>query len=318
MTAAHIVSLIPSATEIVAALGFESSLVGRSHECDYPERVRSLPVCTQPKFNPDGSSSVIHDRVTDLLQTALSVYQVKTDVLEQVQPTLILTQAQCEVCAVSLSDVVAAVATLTRSQPRILSLQPTVLDDVWHDIRQVAAALDTSPDPLLAALHGRVETCRQAVRDIPDGDRPSIACIEWLEPLMAAGNWVPELVAIAGGRSCFGTVGQHSPWIEWDAVVAADPDIIVAMPCGFDMARTRQELHWLTERSQWAQLRAVQNQRVYVVDGNQYFNRPGPRLVDSLEILAEIMHGDRCSFGYEGTGWHRVTTSALLEPSASA
>jgi iron complex transport system substrate-binding protein len=309
------VSLIPSATEIVAALGFESSLVGRSHECDYPATVRSLPICTQPKFNPDGSSQVIHDRVTELLQTALSVYHVKTEVLEQIQPTLILTQAQCDVCAVNLADVESAVATLTQSHPRILSLQPNVLDDVWQDIRQVAAALDTSPDPLLEALQGRVEACR---RTIPDRDRPSVACIEWIEPLMAAGNWVPELVAIAGGRSCFGTVGQHSPWMEWDALVDADPDIIIMMPCGFDMERTRQELHLLTERSQWSQLRAVQNQQVYVVDGNQYFNRPGPRLVDSLEILVELLQGDRGTFGYEGIGWSRVSSSVTREPSPSA
>ena len=280
--------------------------------------VRSLPICTQPKFNPEGSSQVIHDRVTELLQTALSVYQIKTEVLEQIQPTLILTQAQCEVCAVSLADVESAVETLTHSHPRVLSLQPSVLDDVWQDIRQVAAALETSADPVLESLQGRVEAYRQAVSDIPDRDRPSVACIEWMEPLMAAGNWVPELVAIAGGRSCFGTVGQHSPWMEWEALVEADPDIIVMMPCGFDMERTRQELHVLTARSQWSQLRAVQNQRVYVVDGNQYFNRPGPRLVDSLEILLEILHGDRASVAYEGTGWSRVTAAAPLEPSASA
>jgi iron complex transport system substrate-binding protein len=296
--AMRIVSLIPSATELVVALGREEALVGRSHECDYPAAVVSLPVCTQPKFDPQGNSADIHDRVTDLLQTALSVYRVEVGVLEQVRPTHILTQAQCDVCAVSLSDVEQAVTELTQQRPTILSLQPNCLDDLWADIRRVAIALEVSAEPLLTQLQGRVAACAQRWTDLPDRDRPSVVCIEWMEPLMAAGNWVPELVQLAGGQACLGTVGHHSPWITWADLQQTDPEIIVVMPCGFGLEQIRRDLHYLTAHPDWSSLRAVQRGQVYLVDGNQYFNRPGPRLVDSLELLAQIIHPQRADYGY--------------------
>ncbi len=302
-TELRIVSLIPSATEIAAQLGFAEQLVGRSHECDYPPEVQSLPICTAPKFNPNGTSGEIHDRVTDLLQSALSVYQIKTEVLEQLQPTHILTQAQCEVCAVSLADVEQAVATLTHSQPQIISLQPNTLADVWQDIHRVATALSVDGQPAISQLQARVNACAEKTQAL--SDRPRVACIEWADPLMAAGNWVPELVTLAGGESLFGVVGQHSPWLQWEALTAANPEVIILMPCGYDLARTRQDLTVLAQNPAWSDLTAVQNSQVYVVDGNQYFNRPGPRLVDSLEILAEILHPDLFHFGYKGQGWER-------------
>jgi iron complex transport system substrate-binding protein len=293
----RIVSLIPSATEIVAFLGLTDSLVGRSHECDFPSEVTALPVCTEPKFNPEGTSGQIHQRVTDLLQSALSVYRVKTEVLEHLQPTHILTQAQCEVCAVSLADVEQAVAKLTHSQAQIISLQPNTLADVWGDIERIAQVLGvTAP---LDSLQQRVAACTKATQSLP---HPTVACIEWAEPLMAAGNWIPELVEMAGGKSLFGTVGQHSPWLQWSELSAADPDVIVLMPCGYSLSRTREDAEHLAQHSEWQNLRAVQTGRVYLTDGNQYFNRPGPRLVDSLEILTEILHPES-QFGYEGKGW---------------
>lgn len=299
----RIVSLIPSATEIVAFLGLTNSLVGRSHECDYPPEVSALPICTEPKFNPEGTSGEIHDRVTNLLQSALSVYRIKTDVLAQLQPTHILTQAQCEVCAVSLSDVEQAVATLTQSQPKIISLQPNTLADLWGDIKQVANILGVDAADRLAALQQRVDACVQATQDFAEFDRPTVACIEWAEPLMAAGNWIPELVNMAGGKSLFGKVGQHSPWLQWEQLIDADPDAIVLMPCGYDLQRTNQDAEHLAQHAQWSTLKAVQKGQVYITDGNQYFNRSGPRLVDSVEILAEILHPERFQFGYQGTGW---------------
>lgn len=302
----RIVSLIPSATEIVAALGLTDCLVGRSHECDYPSTVRSLPVCTQPKFNPEGTSLEIHNRVTDVLQAALSVYAIKTDVLEQLQPTHIITQAQCEVCAVSLGDVEQAVDQLTHSHPRIISLQPATLADVWADIQRVADGLGVTADPTVATITQRINECCALTASIPAGDRPTVACIEWIEPLMAAGNWIPELVIMAGGRSLFGAVGQHSPWLKWDALVEANPDAIILMPCGFDLQRTRQEALTLTQHPQWSSLKAVQQGRVYATDGNQYFNRSGPRLVDSLEILVEILHPELGHVGYQGNGWENL------------
>lgn len=301
-----IVSLIPSATEILAILGLTNVIVGRSHECDYPPEIQNLPICTQPKFNPEGTSPEIHDRVTDLLQSALSVYQVKTDVLEQLQPTHILTQAQCEVCAVSLGEVEQAVATLTHSQPQIISLQPNFLSDVWADIQRVADALGIAAPPVLAGLQSCIDACVQKTQALPDTARPTVACIEWIDPLMAAGNWIPELVKMAGGQSLFGVEGEHSPWLKWEAIAASDPTAIIFMPCGFDLNRTRSEAMLLLQRPEWQSLQAVQTGRVYITDGNAYFNRPGPRLVDSLEILAEILHPESFHFGYEGTGWERL------------
>ena len=300
-TSPRIVSLIPSATEIVALLGMGDRLVGRSHECDYPESVKALPICTEPKFNPEGSSAEIHGRVTDLLQSALSVYRIKTEVLEPLQPTHILTQAQCEVCAVSLGDVEKAVAQLTGVQPQIISLQPNVLADVWADIERVAAALGVSAVEPLAALQQRVEACTRVTQSLEH--RPTVACIEWSDPLMAAGNWIPELVELAGGRSLFGVVGQHSPWLQWEQLVEANPEVMVFMPCGYDLQRTRQDAELLSHHHQWSNLKAVQTGQVYITDGNQYFNRPGQRLVDSLEILTEILHPRSFPPSYKETGW---------------
>lgn len=299
----RIVSLIPSATEIVAFLGLTDALMGRSHECDYPEVIQSLPVCTAPKFNPEGTSLEIHDRVTNLLQSALSVYQVKTDVLQELRPTHILTQAQCEVCAVSLPDVEQAVAELVDSHPQIISLQPDTLAEVWADIGRVGEKLGVSAVEGIMALEQRVNACTSHTQPLAATDRPTVACIEWIDPLMAAGNWIPEMVQLAGGSNLFGSSGQHSPWLKWEELIAANPDIIVVMPCGFDLDRTRQEALQLTQHLQWPSLKAVQSGRVYVTDGNQYFNRPGPRLVDSLEILAEIFYPDRIHYGFQGKGW---------------
>jgi iron complex transport system substrate-binding protein len=307
MTDLRIVSLIPSATEIVDVLGLTSALVGRSHECDYPASVKRLPICTQPKFDPVGTSGEIHDRVTDLLQSALSVYRIETDVLQTLQPTHILTQAQCEVCAVSLAEVEAAIAQLTGSQPQIISLQPTTLAEVWHDIERVGTALNVDSQAAIAQLKHRVEAiATQAVPTARPTSRPTVACIEWADPLMAAGNWIPELVQLAGGQmpnEAFGQVGKHSPWLTWEALLQADPDYIVLLPCGYDLDRTRQDAQQLAQHPNWSDLKAVQQGQVFITDGNQYFNRPGPRLVDSLEIMSEILHPEIENFRYKGEGW---------------
>lgn len=301
--ALRIISLIPSATEIVAALGLESALAGRSHECDYPATVQALPICTAPNLDPQGTSREIHDRVEDLLQSALSIYRIDLDALERLRPTHILTQAQCEVCAVSLAEVEAAVAQLTDCSAQIISLQPSTLNDVWADIKRVAQALGVESDGVIAALEERVAAIQHQTQALY---RPRVACIEWTEPLMAAGNWVPELVTLAGGENLFGTVGKHSPWMQWDELLRADPDVLVVMPCGFDLEQTKKAaIADLTQHPDWHTLKAVQQRQVYLTDGNQYFNRPGPRLVDSLEILAEIFHPD-LNYGQEHQGWVRL------------
>lgn len=311
MTAAdlRVVSLIPSATEIVAALGLTEALVGRSHECDYPQKVQPLPICTEPKLDPEGTSRQIHDRMTDLLQSALSVYRLDLKQLEELKPTHIITQAQCEVCAVSLAEVEAAVGQLTQSNPKVISLEPNTLAEVWQDIQQVAKALEVDSSALIQALQKRVEYCQQQTESL--SDCPTVACIEWSDPLMSAGNWVPELVSLAGGNNCFGVAGEHSPWLEWEALQEADPEILIFMPCGYDLERTRQDALPLLQDPKWQGLKAVQTGKVYITDGNQYFNRPGPRLVDSLEVLAEILHPEVFQFGYQGTGWEQVQIEAF-------
>ena len=299
----RIVSLISSATEIVHALGFGEHLVGRSHECDYPPSVRALPVCTEPKFDPDGTSYQIDQRVKAILQEAVSVYRIDAALLDQLAPDFIITQSQCEVCAVSLKDVEAAACQLIGSQPRLVSLEPNALEDVWVDIQRVAEALEVAGRgvEVVAQLKERLEIVAQRAQAL--AERPRVACIEWIDPLMAAGNWVPELVEMAGGENLFGAAGDHSPWMEWEELQAQDPDVIVVLPCGYDIEKTRSEMGPLTARSGWTNLRAVRHGRVYLTDGNQYFNRPGPRLAESLEILAEVLHPRVFHCGYEGRGW---------------
>ncbi len=302
----RIISLIASATEIVCALGFESLMVGRSHECDFPASIKHLPVCTSPKFQVEGLSYEIDQRVKAILQEALSVYRVDAELLEKLQPTHIITQSQCEVCAVSLKDVEQAVCQFTSSRPVIVSLEPNALADVWADIRNVSQALGASErgEQAVTELQKRMNDI--ATRAQSAEHHPTVAYIEWIDPLMAGGNWMPELIEMAGGVNLFGEAGKHSPWMSWDELVAKDPDIIFISPCGFDIPRTLEETHLLANKPAWNILRAVKANRVFVADGNQYFNRPGPRLVESLEILAETLHPELFHFGHENEGFLRV------------
>ncbi|MBD2250914.1 cobalamin-binding protein [Nostoc parmelioides] len=302
-SSARIVSLIPSATEILANLGLSDAIVGRSHECDYPPEIQNRPICTQARLNSHATSSEIHHEVNNLLQSALSIYQVKLEVLEQLQPTHILTQDQCDVCAVSLKDVEKAVKELTQSSPQIISLQPNLLEDVWRDIERVARIFGVDSVKILDNLEARVKICQQKIQGLSLEEVPTVACIEWTDPLMAAANWIPELVNLAGGQTLFSLVGQPAPHLEWDNLLVSNPDIIIFMPCGFNLQRTRQEALLFTQKPEWKKLHASQTGRVYITDGNSYFNRPGPRLVDSLEILSEILHPEIFDYGYKGTAW---------------
>ena len=314
----RIVSLLPSATEILHVLGLTPFIVGRSHECDYPAEIGTRPICTSARLNPSKSSAAIDQDVKTLLHSALGIYEVNIDQLQALQPTHIVTQDQCDVCAVTFADVEAAVATLADPRPQVISLQPSTLNEVWADIERVAEHLNMDAGPVIAQLQQRVAQVQQTVTAVSDKgyvqarQRPKVATIEWIEPLMGGGNWVPELVELAGGQNLFGTVGQHSPYLEWDAFLKADPDVIVVMPCGFDLERTRQEMNAaIAQGPRWQSLRAVQQGQLYLTDGNAYFNRPGPRLVDSLEILLEIFYGDmsnaqttrRVPSKYKHIGW---------------
>lgn len=302
----RIVTLLPSATEIVCALGFEDWMVGRSHECDFPESVQHLPALTAPKFNVEGSSREVNERVKTILSDALSVYRVDADKLRALNPDLIVTQSQCDVCAVSMRDVEEAVAQWIGTRPKIVSLAPYGLEDVLADMKRVASALDAADrgNELVGGLNRRMKAI--AERSATASESPRLAIIEWIDPLMAAGNWMPELVAMAGGTNLFGDAGKHSPWLKFEELAAKDPDVIVIAPCGFVIERTLAELPVLTANPVWAKLRAVREGRVCIVDGNQYFNRPGPRIAESLEILAEILHPELFNFGHENRGWRRV------------
>ncbi|TVP73964.1 MAG: cobalamin-binding protein [Gemmatimonadales bacterium] len=288
-TPQRIASLLPAATEIVAALGARDRLVLRSHECDVPEGVQALPHATEPRWGPDGTSYGIDEQVKAVVQEALSVYRVDSEVLAEADPDLVITQEQCRVCAVSTDELAAAVAGILDPAPRILSLSPGDLDAVFADMARVAEALG---DPeagrvLVAGLRGRLDDLREAVEGRA---RPRLLAIEWLDPLMVSGNWIPELVHAAGGENLLAEPGAHSPFVEWPDLRATDPDVIVVMPCGFTVERTLEERHLLEDLPGWNEMRAVKAGRVAVADGHHFFNRPGPRVVESAEILAEVLH----------------------------
>lgn len=299
----RIVSLLPAATEIVAALGYEHCLVGRSHECDFPADVQSLPVCTQPLFDVSGSSRAIDDQVRSALRDSAALYGVRSDVLEMLRPTLIVGQHQCDVCAIPQEAVERAVCSLPSPRPDLVALQAQNASEILDDIAIVADALSdpAAGQQLIARLRQRMATLAQALEGVTAP--PSVVGIEWMEPLMSAGNLVPDLIDLARGTPVLAESGRHSPWITWDELAAADPDVIVVMPCGFNLDRTIQELALLTDHPAWPGLKAVRTMRVFIADGNQFFNRLGPRFVEGAEILAEILHPDRVPPRHQGGGW---------------
>jgi iron complex transport system substrate-binding protein len=290
-TCAHprVVSLIASATEIVWALGRGSAMVGRSHECDFPDAVLGLPALTAPKFEVQGTSAEIDARVRAIVRDGLAVYRVDAEALRALAPDVILTQDHCEVCAVSLADVEAATCTWTGRPVEIVSLRPDSLADAYADIGRVAQALGVpeAGEALVQRMQERIGAVSTRLAGRP---RPRVAFIEWVEPLMAGGNWMPELIEAAGGINLFGTAGKRSDWMQWSELAAADPDAIILAPCGYDLDRCLQELPLLQAKPGWSDLTAVRAGRVYFADGNAYFNRPGPRLADSTEILVEMLH----------------------------
>ena len=309
-SAERVVSLLPSATEIVAGLGCAGRLVGRSHECDYPSGVESLPVCTRPRIELGGSSAEIDASVRDAVKDAVAIYQVLEDRLRSLAPDVIVTQSQCEVCAVSFEEVEAAVASWSGREVAIVSLESRTLAGVHKDITRVAEVLGVSGagHDLVTAMTNRAMAVADRAREL-DGSA-AVACIEWTEPLMAAGNWIPEMVSLAGGRNIFGEAGEHAPALAWEEFLAADPEVIILMPCGFDLERATAEAGVLSSRPGWKDLAAVRAGRVYATDANSYFNRPGPRLAESLEIMAEVLHPDVFQYGHENVGWQRVSEVA--------
>ncbi len=300
--APRVVSLIASATEIMHALGRGAAQVARSHECDWPAAVLALPGLTRPKFKVAGSSRAIDQAVRALVERGLAVYEVDADALQALAPDVILTQDQCEVCAVSLADVERAVCAWVGSAPTVVSLRPHTMADIYADIRRVASALACAPqaEALIADMQGRIGA---VAGRIAGRAKPRLAFIEWIDPPMSGGHWMPELIEAAGGINLFGERGAQSPWITWEAVAAADPDVILVAPCGYDIPTTAREMGATDGNTIWQGLRAVREGRVFLADGNAFFNRPGPRLVESAEILAETLHPEACDFGHRGTAY---------------
>lgn len=284
----RICSLLPGATEIAFALGLGDQIVGVTHECDYPADAKQKPVVVRSAIDTDRlSGQEIDGKVGELLETGKGLYLIDEEALRASAPELILTQGLCDVCALDYSEVVKAAARLP-IQPVILSLNPRSLFDVLDDVVRIGAATqrEATADAFVNDLRQRVEQIGLAEPHY----RPRVVCLEWFEPLYVAGHWVPEMVALAGGHDVLGRQTEPSFRVDWASVFDADPEIILLMPCGFDVRRAVKEANALRALPHWEELQAVKRGRVYALNGSAYFSRPGPRLVNGLEILARIIH----------------------------
>jgi iron complex transport system substrate-binding protein len=287
----RICSLLPAATEIAFALGLGDALVGVTHECDYPPEAKQKPVVVRSLIDTARMTSEEIDRkVGEALQAGKGLYTIDEDAFIDAAPDLILTQGLCDVCALDYNEVVKAAEKLSR-RPTILSLNPHRLADVLEDIRRIGAAMERLivAEALVRDLQRRIDR----VAHPRPAQRPRVVCLEWYEPLYAAGHWAPEIVELAGGQDMLGNKGKPSLKVEWRDVVAARPEVILLMPCGFDVRRTVKEATPLRRREGWNDLPAVRAGKVFAVNGNAYFSRPGPRLIDGLEILAQLIHPEK-------------------------
>lgn len=287
----RIVSLLPSATEILCRLGLEKHLVGISHECDYPETVKNLPRLTQPRLNPNKRGSEIHHDLKALLRNSLSIYDIDTEQISKLAPDLIVTQDQCHVCAVSLEELEKALCNLTQTNSQICTLSPHTLDDIHRDFTKIGKATgrEQAAKDLITEFWIKLNTVNSKVgTDIPT--HPKVLCIEWLEPLMVAGGWIPEIVKMAGGLPQIISKPEKFREITWMEIEACDPDVITIFPCGYPIEKTIDEIKTSAELKRLSSLRAFKQKRVFICDGNQLFNRPGPRMTDSCELLAALFH----------------------------
>lgn len=288
----RICTFLPSATEIVYMLGLGDSLYGVSHECDFPSDALEKPKVVRSRFDPDTlSSSEIDKLVTKMMMQGENIYEVNEDTLTEACPDLVITQQLCEVCAVSFEDVQKAVQRLD-SPPEVLSLDPHGIDDILEDIIRVGVhtGRDSPAHHAVFNLRARIDLVRRAVARAED--TPTVACVEWLDPVIAAGHWIPEMVEIAGGRDALVSPGSPSPRLDMKTLTDADPDVLILMPCGMNVAQARAEFDALTNQDEWQGMSAYRDGRVYLVDSGALFSRSGPRLVDGLEIMARILHPD--------------------------
>ena len=310
----RIVSLLPAATDWLVAFGVADRIVGRSHACDAPE-VRNVPVLTRSVVEPAADSASIDRDVRSALAQGLSLFDVDLDALRALRPDLVVTQAQCEVCAVPLVTLESCLSDWTGDAPALVSLEPQTFKQVLDAALRLGRSADCLPEAMrvigagearLRALHERIGRRRDG--SLAEGSIPTVVCIEWLEPLMTASHWVPNLVDLAGGRAVCAEAGARSEYVAWDAIRVADPDVIAVAACGFTVEDTRRDLHFLTERPGWEDLRAVQSGRVFLFDGNAYFNRPGPSLYRAVELLAAALH---TGTGIDPERWEMQSLTAI-------
>lgn len=302
----RIVSLLPSATEIVCSLGLADRLVGISHECDFPPEIYGRRVLTEPKVDPADTSAEIDANIRRLIRDGLSVYRIREEELRAARPDLIVTQDQCEVCAVSFAEVKRATQVWLTVPPEIVSLRPSRLSDIFDDIERVALAAGCAERGrrLVGQLRERLDAIRERATRVRS--RPRVACLDWIDPLMVAGHWIPELVELGGGTYELATPGAPSRTIAWDDLIAYEPDVIIVMPCGFKLAQTRRDLPRITQNPLWERLPAVRHKRTYSADGNAYLNRPGPRIVESAELLAGLIQPSFFASRIPGGSYERI------------
>ena len=297
----RIASLLASGTELVCALGAGDRLVARSHECDHPEWVRRLPTLSRPTFEIDGPSEEIDRRVRERLQLGQPLYEVDEALLAELAPDILITQTHCEVCAVSPGDVARGIPRSV-SRRQVVALRSGTLEGILEGFREVADVIGCADEGarLVAGLRARMAAVRERVLALSS---PSVVCLEWIDPLFPMGNWGPELVECAGGRLLLGASGIHSAAVDWDDVRRADPEVLLVAPCGFPIERTLAEMPRLAARPGWRQLGAVRAGRVFVADGNLYFNRSGPTVFETVDLLAEILHPEAFPPTRRGPWW---------------
>jgi len=296
----RVVSLLASGTEIACALGAGGELVGRSHECDNPDWVRRLPSCTRPAFDVTMASAEIDAEVRRRVKAGEPLYHVDADLIQRLDPDVLITQVHCDVCAVTPGDIARAGSTARSAQ--VVALAAGTIAGIYEDVRRVGRTLEreSAADDLAADMRRRIEAVTTSVATRP---RPSVAVIEWTDPVFTAANWMPELVEAAGGTPLLTRDAEHSTIVPWQRIVDADPDYVIVAPCGFDLDRTIREAAGLAGRPEWSTLSAVRNGRVAFADGNKYFNRSGVTIVETVEILAEILHADCVPARWRGTAW---------------
>lgn len=301
--ARRIVSLLPAATESLAELGLLRELVGRSHECNYPPQVLRLPALTLPRVDASKPSALIHADVATKVQQALSLYQIDVEQLKRLRPDYIVTQTLCSVCAITPEELKRALHQMVDSQPQLITYEATSFHGVLNDIQRLGDVFGKGSQAQKLVDKIKDEADRTAAKTRTAGQRPNVLCLEWLDPLMVAGHWTPTLVELAGGVPILAKAGKPSVTVDWREVMKAEPDVIIVMPCGFNLTRTGQEAAMLFDIPQFRATKAFKNKQVYVTDGDAYFNRPGPRLLDSLLILAEILHPKLFGLRRLNYGW---------------